>query len=163
MSPQTRPVAASPQQAKAGDAIPVFQRTAGLAEWNRYAAVNDEFVPIHMDDEAGRAAGFPGAIGMGRLQWSYLHNMLRDWLPPGGRIVAVQAQLRAPNRKGSTITAHGIVTAVHTEGGIRRIDLNVWIDDEQGTRLAPGSATVELADAPASLPHDRVERTNSGR
>jgi acyl dehydratase len=149
MPPENRPAAASPQEAKAGDAIPVFQRTTGLAEWNRYAAVNDEFVPIHMDDEAGRAAGFPGAIGMGRLQWSYLHSMLRDWLPPGGRIVAIRAQLRAPNRKGSTITAHGIVTAVHTEAGIRRIDLDVWIEDEQGNRLAPGSATVELADAPA--------------
>jgi acyl dehydratase len=141
-------VAADPYEAKAGDALPVFRRTTGLHEWNRFAAVNDEFVSIHMDDEAGRAAGFPEAIGMGRLQWSYLHNLLRDWLPPGGRIVAVRAQLRAPNRKGATVTAHGVVTAVHDEAATRRIELDVWIDDEQGNRLAPGSATVELARLP---------------
>ncbi len=61
-----------------GTEIPVFQRATGLQNWNRYAAVNDEFVDIHMDDEAGRAAGFPTAFGMGNLQWSYLHSMLRQ-------------------------------------------------------------------------------------
>jgi acyl dehydratase len=144
MSPGRRPVAASPYEAKVGDEIPVFQRSAGLPEWNRFAAVNDEFVSIHMDDEAGRAAGFPDAIGMGRLQWAYLHNMLRGWLPPGGRVVAIRAQLRAPNRKGATITAHAVVTAVRDEGGRRRIELDIWIDDERGIRLAPGSAVVEV-------------------
>ena len=65
---------------KAGEELPPFTRTAGFANWNRYAAVNDEFVPIHMDDEAGRAAGYPTAFGMGNLQWAYLHNLVRDWL-----------------------------------------------------------------------------------
>lgn len=150
MSQQSLPVAVDPYDAKVGDLIPVFRRATGLHEWNRFAAVNDEFVSIHMDDEAGRAAGFPGAIGMGRLQWSYLHNLLRGWLPPGGRIVAVRAQLRAPNRNGSTVTAHGRVTAVRDEAGVRRIELDVWVDDDEGNRLAPGSATVELAVVPAA-------------
>ena len=39
-----------------GDEIPTFTRKTGLDIWNRYAAVNDEFIPIHMDDEAGRDA-----------------------------------------------------------------------------------------------------------
>jgi hypothetical protein len=42
--------------AKVGDELPPFVRTTGFDNWNRYAAVNDEFVPIHMDDDAGRAA-----------------------------------------------------------------------------------------------------------
>ena len=67
-----------------GTEIPVFQRATGLQNWNRYAAVNDEFVDIHMDDDAGRAAGFPTAFGMGNLQWSYLHTMLRDWIGDDG-------------------------------------------------------------------------------
>ena len=41
-----------------GDEIPTFVReNTGLHHFNRYAAVNEEFVPIHMDDEAGREAG----------------------------------------------------------------------------------------------------------
>ena len=67
--------------------IPPFERIVGLHNWNRYAAVNDEFVDIHMDDDAGRDAGYPGAFGMGNLQWSYLHNLIRAWVGDDGRIV----------------------------------------------------------------------------
>jgi len=63
-----------------GDEIPAFTPNDWLRQLDRYAAVNDEFVPIHMDDEAGRAAGMDGAFGMGNLQWAYLHNVVRDWL-----------------------------------------------------------------------------------
>ena len=36
-----------------GDQLTEWTRTTGFMEWNRYAAVNDEFVPFHMEDEAG--------------------------------------------------------------------------------------------------------------
>ena len=51
--------------------IPSFVRETGFENWNRFAAVMDEFVPLHMDDAAGQKAGFPGAIGMGNLQWAF--------------------------------------------------------------------------------------------
>ena len=64
-------------EVEVGTAIPEFAREAGLHAWNRFAAVNDEFVPIHMDDDAGRAAGYDGAFGMGTLQFAWLHCVLR--------------------------------------------------------------------------------------
>ena len=133
-----------PRTAQAGDTLPTFERTTGFANWNRYAAVNDEFVPIHMDDEAGRAAGYPTAFGMGNLQWSYLHSMVRDWLGDDGRILKVGCQFRAPNIKGMTVTARGVVTAVRVDSGHRFADLDVWTEDDEGKKLAPGSATVQL-------------------
>ncbi|WP_328912193.1 MULTISPECIES: MaoC/PaaZ C-terminal domain-containing protein [unclassified Streptomyces] len=126
-----------------GQAIPVFTRTTGFANWNRYAAVNDEFVPIHMDDEAGRAAGYATAFGMGNLQWAYLHNVLREWLP-GARIVRLACQFRSPNTKGMVVTAKGTVTAVRDADGGREVDVEVWTEDQDGNRLAPGTATLLL-------------------
>lgn len=58
--------------------MPEFDRATDLANWNRYAAVNDKFVPMHMDDAAARAVGYPNAFGVGNLQWAYRRNMLRD-------------------------------------------------------------------------------------
>ena len=127
-----------------GEEIPTFAREAGFHAWNRYAAVNDEFVPIHMDDEAGRAAGYPGAFGMGNLQWSWLHCMLREWLGADGRIVSLAIQFRGPSLKGHTVSAHGVVTAVRDEGDEQLVDLEVWTQVEDGSRLAPGTATVAL-------------------
>jgi acyl dehydratase len=128
-----------------GDELPLFERATGFHNWNRYAAVNDEFVPIHMDDEAGRAAGYPTAFGMGNLQWSYLHNMLRSWVGDDGRILRLSCQFRAPNTKGQTVTAHGIVTAVREDNGQRIVDLEIWTEDQTGAKMAPGSATVALS------------------
>jgi hypothetical protein len=127
-----------------GAEIPAFQRITGPANWNRYAAVNDEFVAIHMDDEAGRAAGSSGAFGMGNLQWAYLHNMLRDWLGDTGRIVSASCQFRALNTKGQTVTARGRVTGVHAGAPQILVDLDIWTEDQDRRTLAKGSATVAL-------------------
>ncbi|HEX3963103.1 MAG TPA: MaoC/PaaZ C-terminal domain-containing protein [Trebonia sp.] len=130
---------------KVGDELPSFTRTTGFDNWNRYAAVNDEFVPIHMDDEAGRAAGYPTAFGMGNLQWAYLHDLVRDWLGDDGAIVSLKCQFRAANTKGMTVTARGVVSAVREDGGKRIAELDIWTEDGEGAKLAPGSAIVELA------------------
>ena len=132
------------QNLQAGDEIPSFRRTTDFSNWNRYAAVNDEFVPIHMDDEAGRAAGYPTAFGMGNLQWSYLHAMIRDWLGDDGEIVALACQFRAANTKGMTLTARAMVTDVRQEEGQGFVDLEIWVEDQAGNRIAPGTATVSL-------------------
>jgi acyl dehydratase len=137
-------VSTNPLTAQAGDSLPGLQRETGLENWNRYAAVNYEFVPIHMDDEAGRAAGYPTAFGMGNLQVSYLHNMLRDWLGDSGRIVELACQFRSPNTRGMTVHAEGTVVARREDGGQQLIDLEIWTRDQDGNKLAPGTATVAL-------------------
>jgi acyl dehydratase len=147
-------VAATLGDVAPGLELPPLQRQPGLHHWNRYAAVNDEFVDIHMDDEAGRAAGYPSAFGMGNLQWAYLHNLLESWLGSRGRVVALSCQFRAPNVRGQTVTAHGRVTAVQPQpGGEIRADLAVWTEDQDGNRLAPGEATVIIG-SPAGQEQD---------
>jgi acyl dehydratase len=130
--------------AQVGQELPTFERMAGFHAWNRYAAVNQEFVPIHMDDDAGRNAGNPGAFGMGNLQVAYLHALLRQWMGDDGRIVSVACQLRAPSLRGLRTIARGRVTAVREVAGETLVDLEVWTETEEGTVLAPGTATVEL-------------------
>ena len=127
-----------------GYRVPPFRRTAGFHNWNRYAAVNSEFVDIHMDDTAGQAAGFPGAVGMGNLTLAWLHAMFRDWLGGQGRLVHLTAQFRAPALKGDTITCSAVVTRVVTEAGRTRLDLDIAADNQRGEALMPGTATVVL-------------------
>jgi acyl dehydratase len=127
-----------------GMEVPTFVRTTDFDNWNRFAAVNYEFVPIHMADEWGQKARLPGAIGMGRLQLSYLHNMLADWLGDDGRIIKVATQFRGQNLRGQTLTAKGKVTAVRKEADETVVDLDVSVEAGDGTVLAPGTATVAI-------------------
>jgi acyl dehydratase len=125
-----------------GEELPVFTRTTGFPVWNRFAAVNDEFVPIHMDDAAGQAAGMPGAFGMGNLQLAYLHNLVREWLGERGRILRMQCRFRSVNHKGQQVTARGRVTSVQRQVEGLVVELDVWTEDQEGNQLAPGSCTV---------------------
>jgi acyl dehydratase len=128
-----------------GATVPTFVRTAGLHAWNRYAAVNNEFVDIHMDDEAGREAGYPGAFGMGNLIWSWLHNMLDDWLGDHGFIEYVECRFRAPSLKDDVVTCSGtIISRTEQPDGTTVLDLGLSADRADGEQLASAKGRVRV-------------------
>jgi acyl dehydratase len=128
-----------------GDQIPSFVRRTHFAEWNRYAAVNDEFIPIHMDDEAGRAAGNDaGAFGMGNLRLAYLVNMLRAWIGDDGEIRSLTAKYRAMNQKGDELRTVGEVVGKEMIDGVAVVHLKVDVVNQDGESTTPGEATVAL-------------------
>src|SRR3546814_13490761 len=79
-----------------------------MMEWSRFAAVNEEFVYVHMDDEAGQAAGQPGAFGMGHLRWAYMLNALRDWEGDESRIREIAMQFRSINPKNDILSTRAV-------------------------------------------------------
>ena len=135
------------QDIAVGDAIPTWSRRTSFMEWNRYAAVNDEFVPFHMDDEAGKRAGnAQGAFGMGNLRYAYIVNALRDWIGDDGEIREVGCQYRAINQKDDTLTVVGKVTAKSTESGENTVRLDIDVVNQDGEATCPGHAIVVLPD-----------------
>ncbi len=113
--------------------------------WNRYAAVNDEFIYIHMDDEAGRAAANEkGAFGMGNLRFAYILNALREWAGDEAEIRELECQFRAINQKNDVLTVTGTVTDKRVEDGENRVYLNVDVVNQNGAPTCPGHAIVVL-------------------
>ena len=128
-----------------GDRMPEWSRRTSFAEWNRYAAVNDEFVPFHMDDEAGRRAGNEaGAFGMGNLRYAYIVNALHDWIGDEGAVREVGCQYRAINQKEDTLTVVGEVTEKAVEDGEQRVRLSVNVVNQDGLATCPGHAVIVL-------------------
>ena len=127
-----------------GDDVPTFERQTDLMHWNRYAAVNEEFVYIHMDQEAGLKSGMKGVFGMGNLRYGYLHNMRRAWIGLSGDIRKVDAQHRSINYKNDVLTCKGKVTKKYTADGEHLVDLDVWVENQEGVNISPGKATVAL-------------------
>ena len=133
------------EDVKVGDEIPSFVKQTDFMHWNRYAAINDEFVYIHMDDEAGKNGGnAQGAFGMGNLRWAYLQNMLRDWMGDEAEVREMSVQYRAINQKHDVLTCTGKITERKVEGkdNLVRLDLNVI--DQNGKGTTPGYAVVAL-------------------
>ncbi|MYE24124.1 MAG: hypothetical protein F4Y01_09295 [Gammaproteobacteria bacterium] len=128
-----------------GDKLPTWSRKTSFAEWNRYAAVNEEFVPFHMDDEAGRRAGNEaGAFGMGNLRYAYIVNALREWIGDDAIVREVGCQYRAINQKDDVLTVTGEVTAKKAEDGENRVYLDINVVTQTGAPTCPGHAVVAL-------------------
>ena len=133
------------EDVEVGQKIKSWSRQTDLMSWNRYAAVNDEFLYIHMDDEAGRATmNDAGAFGMGNLRFAYLHNMLRDWAGDEAQVKKIGCQYRSINQKNDVLTCTGEITAKLVEYGEYLVDLKVDVVNQDGQSTTPGEATVAL-------------------
>jgi acyl dehydratase len=140
------------EDVQVGDELPGWSRKTDFMNWNRYAAVNDEFVYIHMDDEAGRAAlNEQGAFGMGNLRYAYIVNALQEWIGDEAEVREIGCQFRAINQKNDVLTVTGKVTDKRQEDGEHRIFLDIDVVNQNGDGTCPGTAVVALpsrADSP---------------
>jgi acyl dehydratase len=125
-----------------GDELPPFARTVDFAHWNRYAAVNDEFIDVHMSTEAAQAAGQPDVFGMGNLRVAYAHNLLWNWLGGCGDIWSFACQFRALNFRGDSLTAHARVSGREQRDGLDVIQLEMGVRNQDGVETMPATAEV---------------------
>jgi acyl dehydratase len=125
-----------------GQELPTFIRKTDFDNWNRFAAVNDEFISIHMDDELARAMGQPGAIGMGNLRWAYLLNALRDWAGDEAEILEVGVQFRGTNLKNDVLRTQAVVTEKKTENGRNLVVLKIDVLNQNDEATTPGNAVI---------------------
>ncbi|MCC6237318.1 MAG: hypothetical protein IT299_07070 [Dehalococcoidia bacterium] len=133
------------EDVKVGDEMPRWSRQTDFMHWNRYAAVNDEFVYIHMDDEAGKAAlNEQGAFGMGNLRYTYILNALRDWIGDEAEIRECGVQFRAINQKNDILTVQGKVTDKKVEDGEHRVYLDINVVNQNGDGTCPAHAVLVL-------------------
>ena len=133
------------EDVEVGQQITPWSRKTDFMNWNRYAAVNDEFVYFHMDDEAGRAAkNEQGAFGMGNLRLTYLLNMLRDWAGDEAEIRQLGCQYRAINQKNDVLTCTGTITDKKVENGEHLVYLEVDVMNQDGKPTTPGTAVIVL-------------------
>jgi acyl dehydratase len=135
-----------------GQSLEPFERTTGFGHWNRYAAVNDEFIDVHMSAEAARAAGQPDVFGMGNLRVGYVHAALHDWLDGRGDIARFACQFRALNMLDDVLTTHATVTAVEERDGQQVVELDLGVTNQRGEETMPGTATVVLFDDEPTMP-----------
>jgi len=132
-----------------GDETPAWSRQTDFMHWHRYAAVNDEFVPFHMDDEAGRRAGNKeGAFGMGNLRYAYIANALRDWIGDEAEVREIGCQYRAIKQKNDTLTVVGKVIEKEVVDGENRVKLTTNVMNQNGEATCPGHAVVVLPNRP---------------
>lgn len=128
-----------------GDQLPPWTRTTDVMHWNRYAAVNDEFLYFHMDDAAGRAAlNERGTFGMGNLRFAYMHNALYAAFGDDAAVRELSCQFRSINQKGDVLTVTGNVIEKWQDGTERLVRLKLDVINQDGISTCPGEAVLSF-------------------
>jgi acyl dehydratase len=128
-----------------GQDVPPFSQKVGYMELNRFAGANDELVPIHMDaDYAKNVAKLPDVIVMGNLKLAYIANALTDWSGDEGWIEKLFIEYRKMDLVNHTLTAKAKVTKKYEQDGRHLLDLDVWVENDEGETTTPGRATLRL-------------------
>ena len=101
---------------------------------------------IHTDEDYARSQGLPAIIADGMIMANWVSSMLVEHF---GMAYVEHGELRTkfikPVLLGVTVVCRGRVRSIEQgSGGGRTCMLDVWCEDEHGTRVVDGHARVEL-------------------
>ena len=130
-----------------GDHIPAWtMESVDPARMKTMAAILRDPYSVHWDRAGNERLGIgPRVINQGPLNVGYIANMLIAWSGPTSIRRLVLAFAR-PVLDGDSVTAGGVVTAIHRADGIDGETLatcDVWLD-RAGERVVTGTAVVCL-------------------
>jgi len=111
------------------------------ADIARYAGASGDFNPIHIDEEFAKNAGFPSVFAMGMLTSGFLTTLLTDWFG----VAAVRTfSTRFTGRvwPGDELTLGARVTAITASDDGDLVDLELWVENQDGQKVIAGSARV---------------------
>lgn len=124
-----------------GDELPGREFVLEKDQVRAYAKVAHQWAPRFTDDEGARQEGLPGMITPGNMSMGLLTSMIEAWAGPGSlrRLGTTFRGLLLPGRR---IRLCGAVTQRDEE--TRSVELDVWIETDEGDRVVAGTATVRL-------------------
>ena len=107
-----------------------------------YARAGGQWSPRFTDDEGARREGLPGMITPGNMSMGLLTTLIEAWAGPGV-LRRLGTTFRGLVFPGHTIRLCGSVT--QKDERTRTVELDVWLESDEGERLVIGTATVALA------------------
>ncbi len=110
----------------------------------KYAGASGDYYQIHYDKDFAKNNGLDDVILHGALKNAFLGHLMTDWMGPGGTLKKLACQYRGMDIPGTPITAKGVVTRKYQGGAEFLVDCEIWLENQDGQKTTPGSATVAL-------------------
>ena len=110
----------------------------------KYAGASGDYYQIHYDKDFAKNNGLDDVILHGALKNAFLGHLMTDWMGPEGTLKKLACQYRGMDIPGTPIIAKGVVTRKYQEGSSYLVDCEIWLENQEGQKTTPGSATVAL-------------------
>ena len=128
----------------AGAAIPNVVRKISLIDLMKYSAATWNFYLLHVEKEFAQKKGFKDVNVHGPLFGALLATTMTQWVGDPGGLKKLAYSARGMGFPGDTLTAKGTVVKKYQEAGENLVDCEVWVENQEGVKLVPGTATVAL-------------------
>lgn len=125
-----------------GDEIEPLAFLHAKEQVRAYARACDIFFARFTDDEGARREGLPGMITPGNMSMGLIASYLERWAGPG-TVRRLGTTFRGLLLADRTVRICGVVT--ERDDARRAVEVDVWIENEDGERAVIGTATLALA------------------
>ena len=129
-----------------GTALPTQRHVPTIMQVAKFIAGAGFAIPIFLDPEAARATGLEGPVVPAEFKSAYLLAYLTRLAGREGRVLQLQSAFRRPDYHGDPIEIGGQITRVESSPEGREVQLELWIEQENGDRSVRSSAAVLLPD-----------------
>ncbi|HVZ54988.1 MAG TPA: hypothetical protein VG986_23690 [Pseudolabrys sp.] len=128
-----------------GQEIPALTKNVNNVNINMYCATVWLMDRIHFDHEfAVKRRGLPDIVAPGNMAGDYFVQLLTRWAGDKGRLKKIGLQFRNFMVPGNVLTCGGRVTGTSVEDGHGRVELDLWIRNQNDVVCVPGKGVVEL-------------------
>lgn len=132
------------EDVESGTRIPKLSNKIDLLQLIRYAAVAWNFYLLHLDKEYAQRKGFKDANIPAPYFGAFLATMINRWTGDPGRLNRLSYAVKVMGFPGDTLTGKGTVVRKYQESGENLVECDIWVENQDGVRMAPGSATITL-------------------
>lgn len=123
-----------------GDALPPLVKRASRTQLFLFSAATHNPHRVHYDRAYAEHEGHPDVLVHGPLQGAWLHQYVRDWAGPRGRVLSLAFSNRGRAYPERDLVFRGRVTAL--EGDVATLEVEA-VDDTNAV-LVPATARVRL-------------------
>lgn len=132
------------EDVEVGFELPSLKKDPTTQQLVKYAGASGDFYQIHYDKDFALKNHLPGVILHGALKNAFLGQLVTDFAGELGWLRKLSVQYRGMDQPGASVTCKGKVIKKYVDGGNHLVDCEIWLENAQGEKTTPGSATVML-------------------
>jgi len=143
------------EDVEVGSEVTPIAKVASTLMLVKWAGASGDFNPLHFDDNFAVTQGTGGIIVHGALKRSWLGHLMSAWIGDEGFLKKLSCQYRGmdyPRKmasmmdpaEGETWWCKGKVANKYVEDDQHIVECEIWVENGQGEKTTPGSATVIL-------------------
>jgi acyl dehydratase len=124
---------------------PLVKPHYDVMQASKFSSMNGDYYPGHYDTGWATVKDrTPNVVAHGLQITTFMSQLITDWMGRDAFLCRYSSQVRAQTYVGDVVSFSGEVTEKSAAPGEYRVNLKVWGDKQDGTRVIDGSAVVRL-------------------